>query len=144
MVRERKVGEDGEERESVSYYQDPKGRLTLSPVDTDARWRSAGRLDKKGKLHYQENVIVERGGFIVARKVTHASEGEWKAVGRMLEQLPVTPETFAADTGYTAGRLRKHLEDLGITAYIPFHPKPDEEPGRQGQLRVSRRPPGVS
>ena len=122
VVREREVEEDGEERENVSYYQDPKGRLALSPVDTDARWRTTGKRDTKGKLHYQENVIVEGGGFIVARKATHASEGEWKAVEGMLEQLPVTPETFAADTAYTAGRLRKHLDDMGITAYIPFHP----------------------
>ena len=73
-------------------------------------------------MHYQENVIVERGGFIVARRATHASEGEWKAVDGMLRQLPITPETFAADTAYTAGSLRKRLDDMGITAYIPFHP----------------------
>ena len=36
--------------------------------------------------------------------------------------MPVTPETFAADTAYTAGSLRKLLSDIGITAYIPFHP----------------------
>lgn len=96
--------------------------MPLSPVNTDARWRTSKRRDTKGKLHYQENVIVEHGGFIVTRKVTHASEGEWKAVGRMLEQLPVTPETFAADTAYTAVRLRKHLDDMGITACIPLHP----------------------
>lgn len=122
VVREREVDDEEDEKESVSYYQDPKGRLPLSPVDTDARWRTIGKRDTKRKLHYQENVIVEGGGFIVARKATHASEGEWKVVGGMLEQLPVTPETFAADTGYTAGRLRKHLDDMGITAYIPFHP----------------------
>ena len=118
VLRER---EEGEEQESVSYYQDPKGRLRLSPVDTDARWRNTGRRTK-GKLYYQENVIVERGGFIVARRATHASEGEWKAVDGMLRQLPVKPETFAADTAYTAGILRKRLDDMGITAYIPFHP----------------------
>ena len=52
VLRERKVGEDGEERESVSYYQDPKGRLSLSPVDTDARLRTSRRRDTSGKLHY--------------------------------------------------------------------------------------------
>ena len=67
VLRERQVDKDGEERESVSYYQDPKGRLCLNPVDTDARWRTVGRQPNKGNLHYQENVIVERGGFIVAR-----------------------------------------------------------------------------
>ena len=35
VLRERGVGEDGEERESVSYYQDSMGRLPLSPVDTE-------------------------------------------------------------------------------------------------------------
>ena len=122
VVKEREVDGDGEERGSVSYYQDPKGRLPLSSVDTDARWRTTKIRDTKGKLCYQENVIVESGGFIVARKATHASEGEWKAVGGMLKQLPATPETFAADTGYNAGRLRERLCDMGITAYIPFHP----------------------
>ena len=122
VLREWKVDENSEERESVRYYQDPKGRLRLSSVDTDARWRTTGRRDTKGKLHYQETVIVERGGFIVARRATHASEGEWKAVDGMLRQLPITPETFAADTAYTAGSLRKRLDDMGITSYIPFHP----------------------
>ena len=40
----------------------------------------------------------------------------------MLEQLPIKPETLAADMGYSAGPLRKKLEDLGITAYMPIHP----------------------
>ena len=77
----------------------------MSPVYTNARWRTTRKRDTKGKLHYQENVIAESGGFIVARQVTHASEGEWKAVGGMLEQLPVTPETFTADTAYTASTI---------------------------------------
>ena len=132
VLRER---EEGEEQESVSYYQDPKGRLRLSPVDTDARWRNTGRRTK-GKLYYQENVIVERGGFIVARRATHASEGEWKAVDGMLRQLPVKPETFAADTAYTAGILRKRLDDMGITAYIPFHPNQTRNKVAKG-LRLS-------
>ena len=40
----------------------------------------------------------------------------------MLKQLPVKPQTFAADTAYRAGHLRKQLDDMGIVAYIPFHP----------------------
>lgn len=100
VLRQREVDEDGQEQESVSYYQDAKGRLPLNPVDTDARWRTRRRHETQRKLHYQENVIVERGGFIVARTATHASVGEWKAVDGMLKQLPVKPETFAADAGY--------------------------------------------
>ena len=122
VLREQKVDEDGEEQESVSYYQDRKGRLPLSQVDTDARWRTTRKHDTKWKLHYQENVIVERGGFIVARTATHASVGEWKAMDGMLKQLPVKPETFTADAAYRAGRLRKQLDEMGIVAYIPFHP----------------------
>lgn len=75
VLREGEVGEDGEEQESVSYYQDQRGRLPLSPVDTDARWRTnSGR--KRPELHYQENIIVDGGGFIVSRNATHASQGE--------------------------------------------------------------------
>ena len=48
VLRERQVDEDGEEQESVSYYQDPKGRLPLSPVDTDARWRTTSRGRRPG------------------------------------------------------------------------------------------------
>ena len=43
----------------------------------------------------------------------------------MLEQLPIRPETLTGDTGYSAGRLRERLEELGITAYIPIHPNQD-------------------
>ena len=122
VLRQREVDEDGQEQESVSYYQDAKGRLPLNPVDTDARWRTRRRHETQWKLHYQENVIVERGGFIVARTATHASVGEWKAVDGMLKQLPVKPETFAADAGYRGGHVRKSLDDMGIVAYIPLHP----------------------
>ncbi len=58
VLREEHFEVYGEEKESVSYYQDPKGRLPLSPVDTDAGWRTA-RNDKRAHLHYQENIIVE-------------------------------------------------------------------------------------
>ena len=54
VLRERKVDKDDEERESVSYYQDPKGRLPLSPVDTDARWRTRGY----GYLQNQVSFII--------------------------------------------------------------------------------------
>ena len=121
VLREREVDENGEVREDVSRYQDPKGRLPLSPVDTDARWRTS-RYDKRANLHYQENIIVDGGGFILSRKVTHTSEGEWKAVGGMLKHLPVLPDSLAADTAYRAGSLRKRLDDMGIIAYIPVHP----------------------
>ena len=77
---------------------------------------------------------MDRGGFIVARKVTHASEGDWKALSGMLEQLPISPESLAADTGYNDGRLRKHLKDLGIRAYIPIHPNQESSMVTKGDF----------
>ena len=104
------VDGDGVEHEEVRYFQSPEGRLPLNPVDTDARWRTS-RPGKPSGLHYQENVIVDLGGFIVARGVTHASQGEWKAVPDLLEQLPMEPVSLAGDTGYNAGQLRELLEE---------------------------------
>ena len=125
VLRERQVDEYGGEFVRERFFQHPKGRMPLSDVETDARWR-AKRRDKRPDLHYQENVIVERGGFIVARKATHASEGDCRPVVKMLEQLPIIPASLAADTGYNDGRLRQHLKELDITAYIPVHPNQEK------------------
>ena len=124
MIAETTVDDDRVEREETGYFQKPDGRLPLSPVDTDARWRTS-RPGKPSVLHYQENLIVDLGGFIVSRGVTHASEGEWKAVPDLLERLPLLPISLAGDTGYNVGQLRKLLEVEGITAYIPIHPRQD-------------------
>ena len=121
VLRERHIDRDGQERESVRHFQDSRGRMPLNEADTDARWRTKKR-DERPKLNYQENVIVDRGGFIVFRKATHADKGDCTAVDAMLGQLPVSPETLTADTGYSDGRLRKQLEELGIKANIPIHP----------------------
>ena len=53
------------ENEEVRYFQDPKGKLPLSAVDTDARWRNSG--PGPAFLSYEENIVVDRGGFILAR-----------------------------------------------------------------------------
>ena len=45
LLRESGVDEDGSEWEETRYFQDSKGLLPLSLVDTDARWR-ASRPDK--------------------------------------------------------------------------------------------------
>ena len=50
--------------------------LPLGPVDTDARWRTS-RPGKSPGLNYQDSAIVNLGGFILSRGVTHASEGLW-------------------------------------------------------------------
>ncbi len=115
------VDHRGVEHEELRYFQDAKGRLPLSPVDTDARWRTT-RPGKPSGLNYQENVISDRGGFILARGITHASIGEWKAVPQLLERLPLQPVSLTGDTGYSAGKLRQLLEQRNITAYIPIHP----------------------
>ena len=73
-------------------------------------------------LIYQENVVVDRGGFILVRGVTHASVGKWKVMLELLERLPISPVSLAADTAYSAGQFRQILEERGITAYIPIHP----------------------
>ena len=53
---------------------------------------------------------------------THAGEGDCSPVVTIQEQLPIRPASLAADTGYNDGRLRQHLKELDITAYIPVHP----------------------
>ena len=142
-LRERIVDEDGVESERVSYYRDPKGRLPLSEVDTDARWRTT-RQDRRPKLDYQENVIVDRGGFIVSRRATHASGCDWRPLIGMLGQLPVRPDSLPVDTGYNDGRLRNHLGELGITAYIPIHPNQEKNIIAKGGFGYRGGPPCVS
>ena len=77
------------ENEEVRYFQDPKGKLPLSAVDTDARWRNSG--PDPAFLSYEENIVVDRGGFILARRATHSSQAEWKVMPELLEQLPISP-----------------------------------------------------
>ena len=73
MVAEATVDGDGVEHEEAQYFQKPDGRLPLSSVDTEARWRTS-RLGKPAALHYQENINVDLGCFIISRGVTHAEE----------------------------------------------------------------------
>jgi len=122
VIREPKTEEGQLPSEESRYYQDPKGRLPLSPVDPDARWRTYSP-SKRPELCYQENAIVDEGGFIVARTVAHASQGEWKAIPKLVQEAPLKPETLTADTSFSVGELRKYLEDQGIAAYIPIHSK---------------------
>jgi len=120
----KQVKEDQDEllQEEVKCYQDAKGRLPLSPVDPDARWRTHSH-SKPPELCYQKSAIVDQGGFIVTRSVGYASEAEWKVIPRLLEELPVSPKTLTADSSYSVGELRKYLRDQNITAYIPLSPR---------------------
>ena len=80
----------------------------------------------------------------MARRATRGSEGDWKPVSDMLEQLPIRPQTLTGDTGYSAGRLRERLEELGITAYIPIHPNQDNSVCCPEGVHLPWRPPRVS
>ena len=97
------MDEDGVGHEEVRYVQDPKGRLPLIPVDTDARWPGS-KPGKPSGLQYQETRVVDGGCFILSRSGTHASEGEWKALPALLEQLPIRPVSLATDTAYSVGQ----------------------------------------
>ena len=98
VLTETTVDRDGIEHEEVRYFQNHEGRLPLNLVDTDARWKTT-RSGRGSGLQYQENVIVDLGGFIVSRGVTHASERELKAVPDLLDRLPSPPVSLAGDTG---------------------------------------------
>lgn len=121
-IKEVKEDQDEPPQEEVKYYQDAKGQLPLSPVDPHARWRTHSH-SKPPELCYQESAIVDQGGFILTRSVGHASEAEWRAIPRLLEELLVRPESLTADTSYSVGELRKYLRDQNITDYIPIHSK---------------------
>ena len=122
VVKETDDKEDATTKEQVKYYQDRQGWLPLSPVDPDARWRTHSS-SKPAELCYLENAIVDGGGFILARSVAHASEGDWKVIPKLLEEVPLKPESLTADSSYSVGELRKHLQDQNITDYIPIHSK---------------------
>ncbi len=60
---------------------------------------------------------MDRNGFILSRGVTHASEGEWNALPRLLEQLPIQPVSLATET-----------------AYIPIHPRQESNMVARGSF----------
>ena len=98
MITGTAVDGDSVEHETARYFQSPEGRMPLNPVDTDARWRTP-RASRASGLQYQENVIADRGGFILSRGVTHVSERESKAVSGLIEKLPLHPVSLAGDSG---------------------------------------------
>lgn len=101
------------------YYQDPKGKLELHPRDLDARWRKVGKSPVR--LTYKQHVIADSNGFILAQDVTHSTTGDADPVPKLLAEAPVPMRLFTADTGYTSGALRRHLEHQGVEAHIPLH-----------------------
>ena len=97
----------------------------------DARWRTI-RPERPGYLSYQENIVVDRGGFIRSRAIAQSSEAEWEALPPKPEEESIKPESLAVNTGYSAGRLRQNLEELGIKAYIALHP--NQSSGREDRI----------
>ena len=81
------VDEDGVEHEEVRYFQDPNGKLPLSAVE---HRRSVAQLQTGSSFpELCRNIVVDRGGFILARGATHSSQAEWKVMPELLEQLPI-------------------------------------------------------
>ena len=52
----------------------------------------------------------------------------------LLEHLPIKPVSLSADTPYNAGQLRQILEDRGVTAFIPIHPRQASNMAPEGAL----------
>ena len=66
----------------------------------------------------------------------------------MLEEVPIQPLSLAADTGYSAGKLRQSLDEQGITAYIPLHPNQSSGQMARGEFvyhgdHLARGSPGL-
>lgn len=106
-------------------YQDNKGKLPLSPVDPEARWRRPNK-NRRAIFGYKENVIVDKSGFIMARGVIPADVRDIDGVTPLLDQLPFLPKSLCADAGYRAGKFRQMLRLLGITPYIPLSENQEE------------------
>ena len=67
VLTESGVDETWVKREEKKYFQDSKGFLTLSPMDTDAPWRTI-QPNKSPELNYQDNAVVNQNGFILSRE----------------------------------------------------------------------------
>ena len=89
---------------------------------TDARWRSS-RPGKPTGLHYQENVIVDGGCFILCQvghpRVRRGRESVAGASGETAAQAGVAGSGHRLQASANSENL---LEEKGITAYIPIHP----------------------
>jgi transposase len=106
-------------RLQFTRYQDKEGRLPLSLVDPDARWRRP-KPHKPAILGYKENVIVDKSGFILAREVTPADIGDVAGAEPLLDRLPFVPTSLTGDTAYGAGAFRQEVRRRGITLYAPL------------------------
>jgi transposase len=118
-AREVIPGDEGEPTTiRLRRYQDAGGRLTLSPVDRDARWRV---IRGHATLGYKEHLICDRHGFILTRRATAADVSDVAGATPLLDRLPRPIVRLTADTGYCAGKFRLALARRGIISYIPLH-----------------------
>ena len=151
MIPETAVDGDGVEHREARYFQKPDGRLPLSPVDTDARWRTS-RPGKPAGLHYQENIIIDLSGFIVSIEVTHAEElpTHQKENGRRSlacwSNCPSGqcrwPET-AATTSVNCGSCLRNGISPPTSPFIPFR-KPSHSGNHPIQETIPFRKPSHS
>jgi transposase len=122
LVREKQPAEPEEERLArikVTRYQDAEGRLPLSSVDPDARWRRP-KPEKPAILGYKENVIVDKSGFILARQVTPANAGDVEGAEPLVDRLPCVPKSLTGDSADGTGAFRQTVRRAGITLYAPL------------------------
>lgn len=112
--------EEGEPaRLEFHRYQDSQGRLPLSSVDPDARWRRH-TLSGPATLGYKESIIVDKSGFVLARRVSPANTNDPDEALPLLDRLPIHPKSLCGDAGYRAVRFRQALHRRNITPYIPL------------------------
>jgi hypothetical protein len=117
-------------------YQDPKGKLPLSPIDPDARWQAKNKREK-AHLCYKDNLLVDDEGFVLAEMITFSTRSDPQVAEKLIRTLSSCPTSLAADKGYTAGEFRAFLEGKGIKAFIPLkqEPKTTRIPASQFKLQ---------
>ena len=133
VLSESGVDENGFGPEETRYYQDCRGQRASVSTGLYASWRTS-RSSKSPELNYQGNAIADGNGFILSRGVAHASKEGWKALPHLPDQLPLQPESLAADTACNAGQLGRTLEERSIAAFIPNSFQAGIEHGGQGRL----------
>ena len=143
VIAETTVDDNGVEREETRYFQKPDGRLPLSPVDTDARWRTS-RPGKPSGLHYQENVIVDLGRFHRVQRSNSRLQGRVESSSRSAGAAALA--THLAGWGYWLQR-RPTAGTIGGRRHHGVHPHSSQtrhQHGGQRRLRPSRRPSDLS
>ena len=88
-----------------------EGRLATpssSRNDIAARWRKPHKF-VRSVLGYQEKVVIDSSGGLLAHRVTLADSSDFAGIEPLLDRLPLDPTSLRGDTGYRSGRLRYML-----------------------------------